>query len=87
MPYFHATQPSAGLIASVEDMAHYLLMHLEEGRFQDIRILNPASIEMLHAPAVATAPVAGALEYAMGWAVWNFDDAMLPGQGVPIAHS
>jgi CubicO group peptidase (beta-lactamase class C family) len=87
MPYSRAVQPSAGLIASVEDMAHYLAMHLDEGRFEDAQLLSPAAIDTLHAPAVATAPVPGALEYAMGWAIWPFDDAALPGQPVPTALS
>lgn len=87
MPYSRAVQPSSGLIASVEDMADYLLMHLQHGQFEDTQLLSPTAIATLHAPAVATASVPGALEYAMGWAVWPFDDAALPRQGVPTALS
>lgn len=47
--------PSGQLIASVEDMGHYLIAQLHNGRYQDTQLLSPASmgVEM------------GA--YGMGW--------------------
>lgn len=83
LPYSRATHPSTGVIGSVEDMAHYLIAHLNEGGYQNTRILTPDSIEMLHTPGVATGPEAGATEYAMGWAVWTFDDALPDETAVP----
>ncbi|MBX3055192.1 MAG: beta-lactamase family protein [Anaerolineae bacterium] len=80
MPYTRAVQPSAGLIGSAEDMAHYMLAHLDNGRYQTTQLLSPASVQTLHTPA-ADVP------YAMGWAVWPFDDAALPGDDAPTAVS
>lgn len=74
MAYSTATQPSAGMIASAEDMAHYLLMHLNDGRLGDAQLLSPASVATLHQPAVITNPEAD-VSYAMGWAVWPFPEA------------
>lgn len=78
MPYSEATQPSAGIIAGAEDMARYLLMHLNDGRLDDAQLLSPAGVATLHKPAVITNPQAG-VSYAMGWAVWPFPEASPPG--------
>jgi CubicO group peptidase (beta-lactamase class C family) len=82
LPYTRAVQPSAGLIGSVEDLAHYMLAHLDDGRYQNSQLLSPASVQTLHTPD----PRANA-SYAMGWAVWQFDDAALPGDDAPTAVS
>jgi len=58
--------PSGFLIASVEDMTHYAIAHLDEGRYGDTAILSPQGIAELHAPAI---PWWGDTQYAMGWAV------------------
>jgi CubicO group peptidase (beta-lactamase class C family) len=84
LPYTRAVQPSAGLIGSAEDMAHFVLAQLQDGRYQTAQLLSPAGIAALHAPDPATGPD---VQYAMGWAVWPFDDAALPGDEPPTALS
>jgi CubicO group peptidase (beta-lactamase class C family) len=84
LPYSRATQPSAGIIGSAEDMANYLTMHLNNGRFGDTQLLSPDSMEMLHTPAATIDP---GVEYAMGWVVWEFEDAAQPGGTPPTALS
>lgn len=75
VPYSRATQPSAGVIGSAEDMVHYLQLHLNDGTFRDTQLLTSASIDILHAPAVSTDSSAeGMTHYAMGWAIWQFTD-------------
>jgi len=84
MPYTRAVQPSAGVIGSAEDMAHFVLAHLDDGRYQSTQLLSPAGMAVLHTPD----PTTGSdVQYAMGWAVWLFDDAALPGDEAPIALS
>ncbi|MEM7114715.1 MAG: serine hydrolase domain-containing protein [Chloroflexota bacterium] len=88
LPYSRATQPSAGLIGSAEDMAHYLQFHLNNGRFHDTQLLAPASMSLLHEAAVATNPDAPeASHYAMGWVVWPFTDAAPTEAEPPLALS
>lgn len=84
LPYTRAVQPSAGLIGSAEDLAHYMLAHLDDGRYQTTQLLSPSGITALHTPDPATGPD---VQYAMGWAVWPFDDAALPGDEAPTALS
>lgn len=78
MPYSRATQPSAGLIAGAEDMAHYLMMHLDDGRYGAAQLLSAESVAALHAPAAEINPD---LAYAMGWVAWPFED--IAGNGDP----
>jgi len=68
LPVPSGSLPSGQLISSAEDMAHYLIAHLDGGRYDNGRILSPASIEELHR-GVADADEMGvkAGRYAMGW--------------------
>jgi len=66
-----ADLPAGLLIASVEDMTHYLVAQLNDGRYQSASILSSNGIAVLHAPA-APMPVKG-FHYAMGWAVGPVD--------------
>jgi CubicO group peptidase (beta-lactamase class C family) len=84
MPYTPAVQPSAGLIGSAEDMAHFVLAQLQDGRYHTTQLLSPAGMAALHTPDPATGP---GVQYAMGWAVWPFDDAALLGDEPPTALS
>ncbi len=70
MPYSRTVVPSAGLFSSAEDMAQYLLVHLNEGRHTGrSAVLSPTGMAELHAPGVI---INGAVKYAMGWITWPF---------------
>lgn len=84
MPYSLAVRPSAGLIASAEDMTHYVIAQLNGGRYQEAQILSPAGIETLHMPGVSLGNDVG---YAMGWLTWTFEEAARGGESVPGAVS
>lgn len=74
-----ADLPSGLLMSSIEDMTHYVIVHLNDGQYRDKSILSPQGIAELHAPGL---PMKNPdLHYAMGWAVGSFD-------GMPlIRHS
>jgi CubicO group peptidase (beta-lactamase class C family) len=72
MPYSRTVVPSAGLFSSTEDMAHYLLVHMNEGRYPEGgAVLSPAGIARLHASGVV---IYEKVEYAMGWVLFPFPD-------------
>ena len=52
MPIPRGSLPGGELISSSEDMARYLIAHLNEGRYDDAQILSAAGIDELHRPAV-----------------------------------
>jgi len=66
-----ADLPAGLLMASVEDMTHYLVAQLNGGRYRSASVLSPEGIAALHAPA-APMRVKG-FHYAMGWAVGPVD--------------
>lgn len=70
--YAHALLPSGDLISSAEDMTHYLIAQLNDGRYNDTTLLSPQGITTLHQPAVRE----GESEkfYGMGWEVRPMND-------------
>ena len=71
MPYSRIVKPSAGLFSSAEDLTHYLIAHLNEGKYRESTILSPKGIAELHTPGIQYSENAG---YAMGWAVFPFTE-------------
>ncbi len=63
-PYGRSDLPSYLLIASATDMAHYLIAHLNGGRYGDNHVLSSDGIELLHR-GVKPSPPDDA--YGMGW--------------------
>jgi CubicO group peptidase (beta-lactamase class C family) len=68
-PYAEGDVPSGGLIVSAEDMAHYLIAHLNRGNYQDQNVLSAGGMQALHQPPNL---IPGA-NYAMGWAAGSYD--------------
>ena len=63
--------PSGFLIVSAEDLSHYAIAQLNDGRYVDTSILSQQGVAELHAPAI---PTGGEDEYyAMGWTVSTWD--------------
>ncbi len=63
--YAHASLPSGDLIATAEDMIHYLIVQLNGGRYGEQQVLSPPGIATLHEPAVSEGR--GDRFYGMGW--------------------
>lgn len=53
---------SGGIISTAEDMAHYLVMQNNNGRFQGKTLISPESIALTHTP-----PQTLESDYGMGW--------------------
>lgn len=71
MPYSRIVKPSAGLFSSAEDLTHYLIAHLNDGRYQDNVILSSEGMMELHTSGIQDGENTG---YAMGWSVFLFPD-------------
>lgn len=56
-----------GLIASAEDMTHFMIAQLNEGRYGNATVLSSAGIAAMHTPAVRVNDSESF--YAMGWEV------------------
>jgi CubicO group peptidase (beta-lactamase class C family) len=64
LPEGRASMPSAGLASSVEDLSHWLIAHLNAGRYKDRTLLSAAGIAEEHRPVGSEFD-----QYALGWSV------------------
>jgi uncharacterized membrane protein len=60
-----------GLIASAEDMTHFMIAQLNQGRYGNVTVLSPAGIAVMHTPAARDRDTN--TFYAMGWEVETVD--------------
>ena len=65
VPYLAGVLPAGFLLTSAEDMAHYLISHLNAGRYGEASILSPAGVAELHRPGAAIGSTGSC--YGMGW--------------------
>jgi CubicO group peptidase (beta-lactamase class C family) len=67
VPYPRSGNGHGGLIASAEDMTHFMIAQLNEGRYGNVTVLSPVGIAEMHTPAARD----GDTEtfYAIGWEV------------------
>ena len=64
MPYSRTVTPWAGVFSSAEDLSHYMIAQLNEGKYGDTNLLSPTGINELHKPGIQIDKWTG---YAMGW--------------------
>jgi CubicO group peptidase (beta-lactamase class C family) len=50
------TTPSGGLSATADDMARFMIAHLQDGKFGEGRILKPETARLMHARQIELAP-------------------------------
>jgi CubicO group peptidase (beta-lactamase class C family) len=67
-PVPSSSLPSGQLISSAEDLAHYLVAHLNGGRYGDTQILSSAGIDQMHrgVKELKMGDISGGF-YGMGW--------------------
>jgi hypothetical protein len=82
LPIPRGSQAAGQLISSAEDMAHYLLAHLNAGRYGDAQILSGEGIDELHRGGVEAREMGVSVgQYGMGWFITDI------GQTKTIWHS
>ncbi|NTU64096.1 MAG: beta-lactamase family protein, partial [Chloroflexi bacterium] len=69
LPDLRGDMAAAGVIASAEDMGHYLIALLNAGRYQDNSIISPEALAQLWQRPAGKAGE-GRAYYGMGWQVW-----------------
>jgi len=82
LPLARGSLPSGQLISSSEDMAHYLIAHLNSGYYGDVQILSSASIQEMQRPMAEQLVMGKSVtEYGMGWFVNQTDGAKMISHG------
>ena len=69
LPYPRGEIANGYLISSAEDLAHYLIAHLNQGHYEGTQILSPEGMAELH----RADPSGIARKYAMGLFLYNAD--------------
>jgi CubicO group peptidase (beta-lactamase class C family) len=64
--------PTAGLRTNVIDLSHFLIAHMNEGVYDDVRILNSSSIEEMHRWQYN-------VRYGLGWDYLDHRDNVVQG--------
>ena len=75
--YNRGLVPAGYLIASAEDMTHYMVSQLNGGQYEGTSVLSSGGIGELHRPAVPTPKED--TSYGMGWFVGPLND-------IPVVH-
>lgn len=81
-PPYRRGPGNGGLFSSAEDMARYLIAHLNGGRSAQAALLSPEGIATLHRPAVER--TGG--HYAMGWGVQTGSPLLLAHSGQSYSY-
>lgn len=74
LPIPRGSLPTGGLISSAEDIARYLIAHLNEGKYGATQILSPAGMAQLHRGAVDAIEAGVDMgQYSMGWFITDIN--------------
>lgn len=66
VPMPRSDVPSAFVISNADDMGHYLIAQMNDGRYGDQQVLSPQGIEEMHRSAV---DIDNGYKYAFGWVI------------------
>jgi len=63
----HVIYPSACMRTSIEEYSHFIIAHMNGGKYKDIRILNETTVELMH---TAYYPIGiNKWNYGLGWMI------------------
>jgi CubicO group peptidase (beta-lactamase class C family) len=54
--YYHGVAPAGGFTTTAADMARFMIAHLQEGRYDDRRILQEPTARLMHSRALSPGP-------------------------------
>ncbi len=83
VPYNRGELPAGYLISSMEDMAHYLISHLNDGRYKDATLVSSARMAELHQSAVNAG---GSASYGMGWFLFDVNGISILNHAGQVAN-
>ena len=67
--YDMLTAAAGGLRTTVLDLSHFLIAHMNGGVYNDTRILNESTVELMHTAHAQSRNYS--FQYGLGWQIWN----------------
>lgn len=65
---------AGGILTTIEDLSHYLYMHMNNGSFENSSILKSETITLMHQAHCEHLPIKDAFDdgrnYGLGWIIW-----------------
>ena len=80
-PYHRADAPSSFLHSTVVEMCHWAITSLNQGVYDEKRILNPASYDLMWRPVAERGFPPWREEMGLGWSLGHFDGKRVVGHG------
>jgi CubicO group peptidase (beta-lactamase class C family) len=65
--------PAAGLRTTIYDFSRFLIVHMNKGLYNGVRILNESTVEMMHKIQYPNS------RFGLGWMIWNSPDGEIYG--------
>jgi CubicO group peptidase (beta-lactamase class C family) len=72
IPYMHYTlldYPAGGLRTTVIDLSHFLIAQMNQGRYKDVQLLTPETVEMMHTAQYQN-HTGYTFNYGFGFQIW-----------------
>jgi CubicO group peptidase (beta-lactamase class C family) len=64
--------PCGGLLTTIDDLSHFLIAHMNNGTYQQVRILNETTIREMHTVQYPeSSPYFGVLYFGLGWLIFE----------------
>jgi len=72
--YENHNAAAGGIFTTVEDLSHFLFIHMNNGTYTNTQILKNNTIEMMHSPQFPNLPILDPYDdgrtYGLGWIIW-----------------
>jgi CubicO group peptidase (beta-lactamase class C family) len=87
-PYeFVETAPAGSASTTADDMARFMIAHLQDGRFGDKRILSDATATLMHSPSESALPGFGTMAHGFFYETHNGRIAIGHGGDTVVFHT
>jgi CubicO group peptidase (beta-lactamase class C family) len=65
------TRPAGSMTTTAADMAHFMLAHLQQGRFGEYALLSPQTAKLMHSPSETAPPGFGTMAHGFFYDIKN----------------
>ena len=80
LPYFCIPfYSSAGLKTTIEDLSHFLIAHMNDGIYNETRLLQKETVAEMHKIQYPDSVSIYGFQYGLGWVIWDRNNEMYQG--------